>query len=78
MAQYGNLKDYFIGEHIELIKGAIIEHLEHELNNGFYINNPIVKSLVCTNDDAQFNVEYELGISTDITISSKGKCKRNL
>ena len=68
MAQYGNLKDYFIGEHIELIKGAIIEHLEHELNNGFYINNPIVKSLVCTNDDAQFNVEYELGISTDITI----------
>ncbi len=68
MAQYGNLKDYFIGEHIELIKGAIIERLEHELNNGFYINNPIVKSLVCTNDDAQFNVEYELGISTDITI----------
>ena len=46
MARYGNLKDYFIGEHIELIKGAIIEHLEHELNNGFYINNPIVNFFI--------------------------------
>ena len=70
MARYDNLKDYFQGKHLELIKGAIRKHLEGEFDCDYQINTTLVKSLVCTNDDVQFNVEYELGISTGITIDN--------
>ena len=71
MAQYVNLKDYFQGEHFELIGSAIKSHLEQELNSECRINTPVVRSLVCTNDDAKFNVEYELGVSAEIIIQGE-------
>lgn len=71
MAQYDSLKDYFQGEHFELIGIAIKSHLEQELNSECRINTPVVRSLVCTNDDAKFNVEYELGVSAEIIIQGE-------
>lgn len=71
MAQYDNLKDYFQGEHLELITNAIKEHLEHEVKSDYQIKAPVVRSLVCINDDANFNVEIELGILADIVEGDK-------
>lgn len=71
MAQYDNLKDYFQGEHLELITNAIKEHLEHEVKSDYQIKCPVVRSLVCINDDANFNVEIELGILADIAEGDK-------
>lgn len=41
MAQYDNLKDYFQGEHLELITNAIKEHLEHEVKSDYQIKCPV-------------------------------------
>jgi len=67
MAVYKNLKDYFQNEHIELIQDAIVNYL----NDGRQIKNPVVHSLVCTDDDADYNAEFEIGVSVDVVDSGK-------
>lgn len=59
MAKYANLKDYFQNEHIRLIQDAISNYM----NDDPQITEAVIRSLVCTYDDAKFNAEFELGIS---------------
>ena len=51
MSQYDSLKDYFQKEHFNLISNAISDYMK----NGKPINNLVIHSLVCTDDDANFN-----------------------
>lgn len=55
MAQYENLKDYFQGEHIQLIKSKISKYMNTEMEDYSQINDAAVQSLVCTYDDEDFN-----------------------
>ena len=66
MVKYENLKDYFQGEHIKLIKSKISKYMNTEMENYRQINDAVVQSLVCTYDDADFNVEVELGVLVEI------------
>lgn len=59
MAQYVNLKDYFQHEHIKLIKDAVSNHLKDDSQ----ITEAVIRSLVCTADDAKYNTEFDLGVS---------------
>ena len=59
MAQYENLKDYFQNEHKQLIQDAI----SHHLNDDMQLTEPVIRSLVCTDDDAEYNAEFEIGVS---------------
>lgn len=59
MTQYANLKDYFQNEHIKVIQEAISNHLKNDRQ----ITEPIVRSLVCTDDDTEYNAELDLGVS---------------
>ena len=59
MAQYANLKDYFQHEHIKLIKDAVSNHLKDDSQ----ITEAVIRSLVCTDDDAKYNAEFDLGVS---------------
>lgn len=59
MAQYTNLKDYFQHEHIRLIQDSISDYL----NDDEQINEAVIRSLVCTDDDAEYNAEFEIGVS---------------
>lgn len=59
MGQYVNLKDYFQNEHIKLIQDAISDYLKDDEQ----ITVPVIRSLVCTYDDAKYNTEFELGVS---------------
>jgi len=59
MAQYDNLKDYFQHEHIKLIKDAVSNHLKDDSQ----ITEAVIRSLVCTADDAKYNTEFDLGVS---------------
>ena len=59
MAQYANLKDYFQHEHIKLIKDAVSNHLKDDSQ----ITEAVIRSLVCTADDAKYNTEFDLGVS---------------
>lgn len=59
MAQYVNLKDYFQNEHIKLIKDAVSNHLKDDSQ----IIEAVIRSLVCTADDAKYNTEFDLGVS---------------
>jgi len=67
MAQYANLKDYFQNEHIELIQETISNHI----NDGRRVTESIVRSLVCTDDDAEYNAEFEIGVSVKVTGTEK-------
>lgn len=67
MAQYANLKDYFQNKHNELIQEAISNHI----NDGRRVIESIVRSLVCTNDDAEYNAEFEIGVSVKVTGTEK-------
>lgn len=67
MAQYANLKDYFQNKHNELIQEAISNHI----NDGRRVIESIVRSLVCTNDDAEYNAEFEIGVSVKVTCTEK-------
>ncbi len=62
MTQYANLKDYFQKEQFNLISNAISDYMK----NGKPINNLVIHSLVCTDDDANFNAEFELGVSVSV------------
>lgn len=66
MAQYANLKDYFQNEHIKLIQDAISDYLKDDAQ----INEAVIRSLVCTDDDAEYNAKFELGVSVK-TVSVK-------
>ena len=59
MAQYANLKDYFQNEHIKRIQEAISDYLKDDAQ----ITEAVICSLVCTNDDADYNAEFDLGVS---------------
>ena len=59
MAQYENFKDYFQHEHIKLIKDAVSNHLKDDSQ----ITEAVIRSLVCTADDAKYNTEFDLGVS---------------
>jgi len=59
MAQYANLKDYFQNEHIRLIQDAISNYMKDDPQ----ITDAVVRSLVCTDDDAKYNAEFDLGVS---------------
>ncbi len=61
MAQYENLKDYFQNEHKQLIQDAI----SHHLNDDMQLTEPVIRSLVCTDDDECFNAEFEIGVSVN-------------
>lgn len=61
MAQYVNLKDYFQNEHIKLIQDAISDYLKDDAQ----ITEVAICSLACTYDDADFNAEFELGVSVN-------------
>ncbi len=61
MARYANLKDYFQHEHIQLIQDAISDYLRHDVQ----ISETVIHSLVCTNDDAEYNAEFEIGVSVN-------------
>lgn len=63
MTQYANLKDYFQNEHIKVIQEAISNHLKNDRQ----ITEPIVRSLVCTDDDTEYNAEFEIGVSVKVT-----------
>lgn len=67
MVKYENLKDYFQGEHIKLIKSKISKYMNTEMEDYRQINDAVVQSLVCTYDDADFNVEVELGVLVEIS-----------
>ena len=67
MTQYANLKDYFQKEHFNLISNAISDYMK----NGKPINNLVIHSLVCTDDDANFNAEFELGVSVSVDDDEK-------
>ena len=76
MAQYDNLKDYIQGEHLVLITNAVKDYLKHDEKSDCQVSTPCIKSLVCTNDDAMFNVEYEIGVSADIVVGTE-TCSRS-
>lgn len=76
MAQYANLKDYFLGEHIELIKNTVKQYIEQAQKVECKVSTACVKSLACINDDAMFNVEYEIGVSADIVVGAE-TCSRS-
>lgn len=61
MARYANLKDYFQHEHIQLIQDAISDYLRHDVQ----ISETVIHSLVCTNDDDEYNAEFEIGVSVN-------------
>lgn len=67
MTQYANLKDYFQNEHIKVIQEAISNHLKNDRQ----ITEPIVRSLVCTDDDTEYNAEFEIGVSVKVTGTEK-------
>ena len=59
MAQYANLKDYFQNEHIRSIQDAISNYMKDDPQ----ITEAVIRSLVCTDDDAKYNAEFDLGVS---------------
>lgn len=59
MAQYANLKDYFQNKHIKLIQDAVTNYLKDDAK----ITATVIQSLVCTDDDAEYNAEFEIGVS---------------
>lgn len=59
MAQYANLKDYFQNKHIKLIQDAVSNYLKDDAK----ITETVIQSLVCTDDDAEYNAEFEIGVS---------------
>lgn len=59
MAKYANLKDYFHNVHIKLIQDAISDYLRNDVQ----ISETFIHSLVCTYDDAEYNAEFEIGVS---------------
>jgi len=59
MAQYANLKDYFQNKHIKLIQDAVSNYLKDDAK----ITETVIQSLVCTDDDAEYNAEFDLGVS---------------
>lgn len=59
MAQYENLKDYFQNKHIKLIQYAVSNYLKDDAK----ITETVIQSLVCTDDDAEYNAEFDLGVS---------------
>lgn len=59
MAQYVNLKDYFQNEHIKLIQDTVSDYLRNDVQ----ITETVIQSLACTDDDAEYNAEFEIGVS---------------
>lgn len=59
MAQYENLKDYFQNKHIKLIQDAVSDYLRNDVQ----ITETVIQSLACTDDDAKYNAEFDLGVS---------------
>lgn len=67
MSQYDSLKDYFQKEHFNLISNAISDYMK----NCKPINNLVIHSFVCTDDDAKFNAEFEFGVSVNVINDEK-------
>ena len=70
MAKYDSLKDFFQGEHLELITRAVKEQVDCELKADCQVSAICVKSLECINNDPLGNVEYELGVLADLVIDN--------
>ncbi len=75
MARYGNLKDYFQGEHLELIRSTIAKYYLSKYNQVVDIKNVRIQKLRCVYGenlpDSDSNLEAEAGVSVQFINKSE-------